>query len=326
MCITVQHLNKEFEYYKKQEGIRGSIHNLFKKEMLVKHAVKDISFSISKGEIIGFIGPNGAGKSTTLKMLTGILVPTSGSINVVGYTPYDRKNDYKRLFTIVMGQKSQLWEDLPPIETFRLNAQIYNVSDSDFNARLSMMSELLYVSHLLHIQVRRLSLGERMKMELIAAMIHNPKIIFLDEPTIGLDTVSQRNIRNFLKQYCKEFEATILLTSHSMADITDLCNRSLVINSGELIYDGKTNEIQNLFQINKRISLKLSDNMQIEPNKLFTCIESNFGYAILETKATNTKLCIQHILKKYPVLDFNISDPPLEVCIEMLYKQIGTTK
>ena len=199
--IRVEHLKKEFEYYKKGTGLQGSLHNLFHREMLKKEAVKDISFSVERGEMIGLLGPNGAGKTTTLKMLSGILFPTAGEVEIDGYIPWERKNAFKRRFSIVMGQKNQLWWDLPASDSFYLNKCIFDVPDGEYRRTVEELSELLDVKDLMNVQVRRLSLGERMKMEILAALIHRPDILFLDEPTIGLDILSQQKIRDFLKTY-----------------------------------------------------------------------------------------------------------------------------
>lgn len=241
--ITVEHLKKDFTYYKKEDGLKGSLKNVFKREMLTKEAVNDISFSVETGEIVGLLGPNGAGKTTTLKMLSGILCPTSGNIQVDGFTPWERKDEFKRRFAIVMGQKNQLWWDLPAIETFYLNKCIYDVPDDVYKKRVEELSDLLEVKELLQIQARRLSLGERMKMEILAALIHDPDILFLDEPTIGLDIISQQKIREFLKVINEEKKTTIILTSHYMGDVEALCKRAVIINHGKLVFDGKLDDL-----------------------------------------------------------------------------------
>jgi len=242
-AIKVENLKKHYDYYQKDQGLKNSIKNVFKRKKLVKEAVNDISFGIEPGEIVGFIGPNGAGKTTTLKILSGILFPTSGNVIVGGYTPWERKKKFKMSFSIVMGQKTQLNWDLPAIESFNLNKCIYEVSDADYKETVGELTELLEVTKLLKTQVRRLSLGERMKMELIAALIHRPKIIFLDEPTIGLDFVSQKTIREFIRDYNEKTGATVILTSHYMGDIESLCKRAIVINSGQIVYDGQLSDI-----------------------------------------------------------------------------------
>jgi ABC-2 type transport system ATP-binding protein len=218
---------------------------MLRREKLIKEAVKSISFNVEPGEIVGFIGPNGAGKTTTLKMLSGILFPTSGTATVGGFVPWERKKAFKMNFSIVMGQKTQLNWDLPALESFNLNKCIYEVEDAEYKKTIGELIDLLEVEPLLRKQVRRLSLGERMKMELIAALVHRPKIIFLDEPTIGLDFMSQKTVREFIKQYNEKTGATILLTSHYMGDIESLCKRAIIINDGNIIYDGNLSDITN---------------------------------------------------------------------------------
>jgi ABC-2 type transport system ATP-binding protein len=241
--IKVENLKKHYDYYQKDQGLKNSFKNMIKRKKLKKEAVNSISFGVESGEIVGFIGPNGAGKTTTLKMLSGILFPTGGVATVGGYVPWERKKAFKMGFSIVMGQKTQLNWDLPAVETFNLNKCIYEVDDAQYKKTIDELIELLEVQSLLKTQVRRLSLGERMKMELIAALVHRPKIIFLDEPTIGLDFVSQKIIREFIRKYNEETGATILLTSHYMNDIESLCRRAIVINEGHIVYDGNLSDI-----------------------------------------------------------------------------------
>ncbi len=216
----------------------ASFKSLFFREKLYAHAVDSISFEIKKGEFVGFIGPNGAGKTTTLKMLSGILYPTSGEVRVAGYNPWKRERAFQKKFALVMGQKNQLWWDLPPIESFHLFKEMYEIPKTQFKKNLDFLSELLNVQSILEVQVRKLSLGQRMKCELIGALLHDPEILFLDEPTIGLDIISQSNIRQFLTRYNEEKKATIILTSHYMEDIKRLCNRIIIINKGKILYDG----------------------------------------------------------------------------------------
>ena len=238
LIIKVSNLSKTYEYYKKQLGVWASVKGLFRREKLHKEAVKEINFSIEEGELVGFLGPNGAGKTTTLKMLSGILYPTSGEAKVLGYTPWKRHPEYQKQFALVMGQKNQLWWDLPAMESFILNKEIYEVSDADFKENLDELVELLDIKDILDVQVRKLSLGQRMKCELVAALLHKPKVLFLDEPTIGLDVVAQKNIRDFIKQYNQKNKTTIILTSHYMEDVKELCKRVIIIEEGKIGYDG----------------------------------------------------------------------------------------
>jgi ABC-2 type transport system ATP-binding protein len=238
MIIQVKNLSKTYEYYKKQPGLWASVKGLFRREKLFKKAVREISFEIREGELVGFLGPNGAGKTTTLKMLSGILYPTSGAAKVLGHTPWRREPQYQKQFALVMGQKNQLWWDLPAMESFILNKEIYEVSDADFKENLDELVELLDIKDILDVQVRKLSLGQRMKCELVAALLHKPKVLFLDEPTIGLDVVAQKNIRDFIKDYNRKHKTTILLTSHYMEDVKELCERVIIVEEGRIMYDG----------------------------------------------------------------------------------------
>ncbi len=235
--IKVENLTKVFELNKKKEGFWNSVKGLFKSEKTLVKAVDKVSFEIEKGELVGFLGPNGAGKTTTLKMLAGILYPTSGSAKILGYYPWDHQNEFKSQIAMVMGQKSQLWWDLPAMETYLLNQDIYEIPEKTFRKNLNYLADILDVGEFLEVPVRKLSLGQRMKCELIAALLHDPKVIFLDEPTIGLDVTSQKAVRSFIKDYNQKKKATIILTSHYMEDIKELCKRVIIINQGQKIYD-----------------------------------------------------------------------------------------
>lgn len=241
--IKVSNLSKTYEYYKKQPGLWASVKGLFRREKLYKEAVKEINFEIGEGELVGFLGPNGAGKTTTLKMLSGILYPTSGEAKVLGHIPWKREPKYQKQFALVMGQKNQLWWDLPAMESFILNKEIYEVSDADFKQNIDELVKLLDIKDVLDVQVRKLSLGQRMKCELVAALLHKPKVLFLDEPTIGLDVVAQKNIRDFVKDYNQKNKTTILLTSHYMEDVKELCKRVIIIEEGKIMYDGGLAEL-----------------------------------------------------------------------------------
>lgn len=321
-AINVQSLCRDFEYYEKESGLKGSVKNLFHREKCIRNAIKDISFQIAEGEIVGFIGPNGAGKTTTTKILSGILYPTSGEVTVNGFVPWERKNEYKRQFAFVAGQKSQLWNDLPAIESFYLNKCIYEISDQVYKDTLEELVELFDVKSFLKVQVRRLSLGERMKMEMIAALLHKPNVIFLDEPTIGLDIVAQTNIRDFLKRYNKSHHATIILTSHYMRDIEELCERSIIINHGTLVYDGELSKICSQFS-NKRV-IRLSFLKRISKERLEAygeVTEYEDTKAALEIDSDKLTLLSQKLLNEFPIADFTIEAIPIERSIATLFSR-----
>jgi ABC-2 type transport system ATP-binding protein len=324
MIIEVNGLSKSFSYYNKELGLKSSFRNLFRREKLIKDAVSEISFGVEEGEVVGFLGPNGAGKTTTLKMLSGILYPGGGSAKVLGYTPWERKNDFKRQFSIVMGQKNQLWWDLPANESLYLNKCIYEVDDKEYYRTLGELSELLDVQHLLKVQVRRLSLGERMKMELIAALIHKPKVLFLDEPTIGLDILSQRKIREFFKHYNQDQKTTILLTSHYMNDIEDLCKRTIIINHGKVIFDGSLSEVNDILGHKKIMKLVLTHPVDEQTLKQIGNVKEVKDLLVtIEFEKHDIKRLSRWVLDHLPVIDFTIEDIPIEEGIALLYQRGG---
>ena len=320
--ITVEHLRKQFTYYKKMTGIRGSLHNLFHREALTKEAVRDISFSVEKGEMIGFLGPNGAGKTTTLKMLSGILYPTGGRIEVDGFIPWERKDEFKRRISIVMGQKNQLWWDLPASDSFYLNKCIFGVDDGAYRDIVTELSEMLEVKELLNVQVRRLSLGERMKMEILAALIHRPDILFLDEPTIGLDILSQKKIREFLKICNEQWKTTVIITSHYMADIEALCDRTVIINQGQLVYDGKLGEVNQLLGKRKLLTVKTSATVETGQWEAYAPVrEASDAGAVLEVPQEKVQEVLTAILSGLPVEDFTVTEIPIEESIAWFYRK-----
>lgn len=323
--ISVNNLSKHFKVYKKEPGLLGSVKSLFIREYETVKAVDDVTFEIKEGEIIGFIGQNGAGKTTTLKMLSGLLYPSSGDVTVLGFNPWDRKPEFQKQFALIMGQKNQLWWDLPAIESFQLNKAIYEIPDKQFTDTLERLSTLLDVKDILQIQVRKLSLGQRMKCELIAALLHNPKVLFLDEPTIGLDVVMQKTLRDFIKEYNKEFGATIILTSHYMDDVKELCERVIIIDHGKKMYDGSLQKIIEKYARNKILSVTFGETITITDLKDFgtlkTLDEQVATLVVERSKATKTAA---KILEKFKVNDLNIEEVPIEAIIREIFssKQI----
>jgi len=321
--ITVGHLSRSFRSYKKEPGVLGSLRSLYHRDFFDVHAVKDISFTINPGEAIGFIGPNGAGKTTTLKMLSGLLYPSAGQVSVLGYEPFQRKPEYLKKYALIMGQKSQLWWDLPPLEGFILNKEIYQVSDTSFNANIRYLADLLDVTSVLKIPVRKLSLGQRMKCELIAALIHNPQILFLDEPTIGLDVVVQKKIRAFLKTHNQEKKTTIILTSHNMDDVQEICKRIIIINHGSLIYDGPLADLTKQYAKNK--VLKLIFNQPVTKTELkkygtITHFEVGGLSATISVPRVKHTTIAGDILRDFSVDDLDIAETSLEDIIREIFE------
>ena len=320
--IEVRNLSKTYEYYKKQPGLWASIKGLFKREMLFTEAVKNIDLDIDEGELVGFLGPNGAGKTTTLKMLSGILYPTNGEAKVLGYAPHKRQKEYQKQFALVMGQKNQLWWDLPAMESFILNKEIYEVSDEDFKKNLDELVSVLDVKDILDIQVRKLSLGQRMKCELIAALLHKPKVLFLDEPTIGLDVVAQKNIRDFIKKYNKEKKTTIILTSHYMQDIRELCRRVVIIDRGLIIYDGILDELIKKYAPYKLLKITFNDGeINKETLDKFGLVQKFTSYsAEIEVEREKVKEIATAILSSgLPVDDILIDEVDIDEVIRKIF-------
>ena len=324
--IEVTNLTRIFRTYKKAPGFWGGVKGLFHREFEETAAAKDVSFSIQEGEFVGFLGPNGAGKTTTLKMLSGLIFPTSGTARVAGYDPTKRENAYRRLFALVLGQKNQLWWDLPAIESFNLLRAIYAIPESQFKATLDELVTLLDVGQKLNVMVRELSLGERMKMELIAALLHRPRVLFLDEPTIGLDVVSQKAVRQFLRDYNRKHRVTILLTSHYMADIKELCERVVVIHKGKKIYDGALDRLESSGGARKKIItfLPAATGSGAFPESwrarhATTTARTADGKFTLAVSGDDVVAVSQEILSTGPVADITIEDVPLEDVIAELF-------
>lgn len=255
--IKVENLTKEFKVHTKKPGFKGSVSSLFNRDYTTKEALKNFNLEIDSGEIIGLIGSNGAGKTTLTKILSGIIHPTSGKVSVLGFNPWKKDNEYRKQMALIMGQKAQLWWDLPALDGFLLLKEIYQIPTKDFYDRIEFLANYLNVKEQLNIQIRRLSLGERMKVELMAALIHQPKVIFLDEPTIGLDLTAQKAVRNFIKEYRKEYKPTMILTSHYMDDIEELCPRIAIMKQGQMVYDGQISQLHNKYASNKVIELNI---------------------------------------------------------------------
>lgn len=320
--IQVTNLIKYFLVYKRKSDFFSAFRSLLHREMIEVKAVDDISFSIKQGELVGFIGPNGAGKTTTLKCLSGLLFPSKGEVSVLGFTPSQRRKEFLSQISLVMGQKNQLWWDLPSLDTFRLHKEIYDISDSEFKYTLDELVKLLEVENLLSVPVRQLSLGQRMKLELIASLIHRPKVLFLDEPTIGLDVVMQKKIRDFIIAYNRKYNATILLTSHYMKDVKEMCKRVIVIDHGKIIYDGKLDKLVARFAFTKLITVILSKEVA---KKEFMSLGEIRTYekdkVTLSVAKQNIKDTATRILTKYPVEDLTIEEPDIEEIIRLVFSK-----
>ena len=320
--IEVSGLTKTFRTYKKQPGFGGAIKGLFHRQYEQTIAVNDVSFKIEPGELVGFLGPNGAGKTTTLKMLAGLLYPTGGSARVLGYVPWERADGYRRQFALVLGQKNQLWWDLPARESLELNAKIYGIPADRFERTVSEMSEMLSVRDKLNISVRELSLGERMKMELIASLLHQPKVLFLDEPTIGLDVVSQKIVREFIQRHNAAQKTTILLTSHYMADIQALCERVIIIDRGKIFFDGKLSEILDRFADFKLVTIqceKANDYPAENLARYGEVVEKNAGSIQFKVKRDRVIPVCKSLLDDLPVSDIDIQEVPIEDVIRQIF-------
>ncbi len=320
--IEVNGLTKAFRTYKKRPGFAGAVQGLFHRQYEQLVAVNDVSFKIEPGELVGFLGPNGAGKTTTLKMLAGLLFPTSGSARVLGYVPWERHDGYRRQFALVLGQKNQLWWDLPARESLELNSKIYGIPADRFERTVAEMSELLNVRDKLNVSVRELSLGERMKMELIASLLHQPKVLFLDEPTIGLDDVSQKTVREFIRRHNAAEKTTILLTSHYMADIQALCDRVIIIDRGKIFFDGRLGEIVDRFADFKLVTIqceKANDYPAEHLNRYGDVVEKNAGSITFKVKRDRVIAVCKSLLDDLTVTDIDIQEVPIEDVIRQIF-------
>lgn len=301
--IKVNNLRKTFTSHVKEPGLKGSMKSLFSREIRTKDAIKSINLEIQQGEIIGLIGANGAGKTTLIKILSGIVHPTSGEATVMGYVPWERSNEYRRQMALIMGQKNQVWWDLPALDSFILLKEIYQIPKTQYKYNIEFLAETLMIKDQLKTQVRKLSLGERMKVELMAALLHNPKVIFLDEPTIGLDISAQKAVRVFLRQYQKEFKPITILTSHYMEDIKELCPRVVIIKEGGFVYDGALSNIQKMMGDEKVLSV--------------TTLEKTFKVNIPRHELSSKT---HQLFEENDVIDLNIHDPSIEDVIESIMR------
>jgi ABC-2 type transport system ATP-binding protein len=322
--ITVDGLSKSYRVYQKKEGLFGALRGLFSREYKEIKAVENVTFSIEPGEIVGFLGPNGAGKTTTLKMLSGLIYPSSGAATVLGHVPWQREDTFRRQFALVMGQKNQLWWDLPAADSFQLHREIYSLPTDQFNRTLGDLTDLFGVKELTRQPVRELSLGERMKMELIAALLHQPQLLLLDEPTIGLDVIAQVTIQKCLRDLNESRGVTILLTSHYMRDVEALCKRVLVIAHGKLVYDGALSGITDRFGREKLVKLQFEGSDSPTDLAQFGEVASCVG-PVVELKIVRTRVpdVLAAILARHTVVDVSIHDPPLDQMIAKVFEQGG---
>jgi ABC-2 type transport system ATP-binding protein len=318
--IEVENLSKFYPVAIKQPGLKGTLQHFFRRSYREIKAVENISFTIEAGEFVGFLGPNGAGKTTTLKMLTGLIHPTAGRLKVAGFIPYRRQTNFLQKASLVMGQKQQLIWDLPALDSFRINAAVYNIPETIFQQRLAELTAMLSLENKLNQPVRKLSLGERMKAELLAALLHHPQVLFLDEPTLGLDVNAQAAVRDFLREYNQRYQATILLTSHYMADITALCKRVILIHQGKLMYDGSLEELLESFTPYREVNVELAYPLTKEKLADFGDIEAVDGqsvkFLVQKSELTNT---IAQILAQLEVIDLSVNEPPIEEVIGRIF-------
>ena len=320
--IEVAHLRKWYRVHRRQPGLAAALRSLVRRPYEDVKAVEDVSFSIAAGERVGFLGPNGAGKTTTLKVLAGLLYPTEGAVTVAGFRPQDRAHGFLQQITLVMGQKQQLLWDLPPSETFLLNRAIYDIPRAQYDATVAELTELLDLGPLLGKPARQLSLGERMKCELAVALLHRPKVLFLDEPTIGLDVSMQATVRGFVRSYNERFGATVLLTSHYMEDVAVLCPRVMVIDKGRMIYDGALPELIRRVRPDKRVILRLSKPVERRDlEALGTIIEHVDAEAIIQVSQDGLQAAVARALATLPLRDLTVEDPPLEEVMRDLFAQ-----
>jgi ABC-2 type transport system ATP-binding protein len=319
--IRADGLSKTYRVFQKKDGLVGAVRGLYKREYKEVKAVGGVSFSIEPGEMVAFLGPNGAGKTTTLKMLSGLIYPTSGSAEVLGFVPWKREDTFRRQFALVMGQKNQLWWDLPAADSFQLHREIYSLPKAEFEKTLSELTGLLGVEKLTRQAVRELSLGERMKMELIAALLHQPRLLLLDEPTIGLDVVAQVAIQKCLRDYHARRGVTMLLTSHYMRDVEALCDRVLVITNGMLVYDGPLSGIADRFGRSKLVRLQFAEGIPDDVERFGEVTRREGPTVDLKVDRSKVAEVLAAILDLHAVDDVSVTDPPLEQTIARVFEE-----
>ena len=319
-AVRVDDLNKTFLVPERDAGLRAALKSLLKRTNREVRAVDEITFEVGQGEIVGFLGPNGAGKTTTLKMLSGLLYPTSGEARVLGHVPSKRERDFLRRITLVMGNRNQLQWDLPALDSFELNRAIYRIPRPDFTPLRDELVELLDVGDLVRKPVRNLSLGERMKVEVVGSLLHRPQVLFLDEPTIGLDVTMQKRIRGFIAEYNRRYEATVLLTSHYMADVEALCKRVVVIHHGKILFDGPLARLGDSLAAWKTIDVELED-ASVDLSAYGEVVESDVGRVKLRVPREETARVTARLLAERDVTDLTVEDPPIEDVIELVFAQ-----
>lgn len=323
--IAVENLVKHYRVASRAAGIAAALRSVVHRTYRTVRAVDDITFQIRSGETVGFLGPNGAGKTTTLKVLAGLLVPTAGRVRVADYTPYKRCNEFLHAITLVTGQKNQLIWDLPPVDTFDLNRAIYGIEDDAFKKRLDELVSLLEIEEIITKPARQLSLGERMKCELTAALLHNPRVLFLDEPTIGLDVTMQASIRRFIRGYCERRGATVLLTSHNMADVSEICDRVIVIDCGKLRFDGSISQLVRRTRPYKRLELRFSEPVAAERLRtLGEVVSQTNAKAVIQIPQEQLKASVQSALHDFKAVDLTATDAPLEEVLAEFFGQKST--
>jgi ABC-2 type transport system ATP-binding protein len=317
-AVTLRNLSKTYEVPEREGGLKAAFKSLFRRTIREIRAVEDVSFDVAPGEIVGFLGPNGAGKTTTLKMLSGLLYPTAGEVSVLGHTPFKREKALLRQITLVMGQRNQLVWDIPVTDSFERNRAVYRIPQSEYRATLDELCELLQIGELLSKPVRNLSLGERMKCEIAAALLHRPQVLFLDEPTIGVDVTMQRRIRTFLAEYNKRYNATVLLTSHYMADVEALCKRVIVIHHGSILFDGDLETLVQRFSADKTIVVDVDiDNADL--SAYGEVVQADGARITLRVPKARTVDITGRLLADLPILELTVEDPPIEEVIEQVF-------